>query len=157
MTRHVAIRNSKLSAVAVLFANLTLVGCDSGPRMAPVHGIVTVKGKPISEGDIMFYPSSGRPAMGQIGEDGSYSLTTTTPGDGAQIGEYVVTIEAVEVTEAAPPPTSLEEEIEMGRQGRAPTEATVRWLVPEEFADRTTTPLKATVKDGDNKLDFEIP
>ena len=143
------------SAMAGMLLVGLAVGCDRGPKMAPVVGTVTVNGEPIKLGTIMFYPSSGRPATGQIGSDGTYSLTTLEPGDGAPPGEYVVTIDAVEVAESTPAPTSLEEEIAAGASGKAP-ESTITFLVPEKYADRTSTPLTATVKDEDNTIDFEI-
>jgi hypothetical protein len=105
----------------------------------------------------MFYPAQGRPATGAIEPDGSYRLTTHAPGDGAVPGDYVVTVEAVQVIEAAPPPKSLSEEIAGGAAAEKARRSQVRWLAPEKYADRSTTPLKATVLDQENRLDFALP
>lgn len=147
---------SSFFAACVVGLSILLTGCNQGPHTVPVHGTVKVNGEPLSEGVVMFYPTSGRPATGQIAEDGSYTLTTLEQGDGAMPGKYAVTIEAVEVTESAPAPKSLEEEIAAGAAGAQP-QAKIKWLAPEEYADRTTTPLSATVVDGDNAIDFDIP
>jgi hypothetical protein len=131
-------------------------GCNRGPRLVSVQGTVKVNGKPLNQGVVMFYPATGRPATGQIAENGTYSLTTYAPNDGAAPGEYAVTIDAVEVDSSAPPPTSLEAEIAAGASGTPPVRSTVRYLVPEKYADRTTTPLKATVQEDGNVIDFDI-
>jgi hypothetical protein len=134
-----------------------LMGCNRGPHLVKVHGKVTVKGKPLEQGVVMFYPTSGRPATGQINSDGTYRLTTLAPGDGAEPGEYRVTVDAVDVKESAPPPTSLEEEIAQGTSGKPAPRAIVRYLAPEQYADPTSTPLKATVADQENEINFDIP
>lgn len=142
-------RLPQLIAIA-LVATMTL-GCDRGPKRARVHGKVTVGGQPITKGVVMFYPDDGRPAIGQIEPDGSYELTTYDPGDGALLGEHLVTIEALEVEDLGPQPKSLLEET--AAPARPPR---VRWLVPEQYADRSTSPLTATVDDKVNKIDFDL-
>src|SRR5262249_3000951 len=74
-------------------------GSDAGkPKVAPVSGKVTKKGgQPLTHGDITFTPSeggSGQIATGQIGPDGSYTLTTFNTGDGAVLGKHKVTVVA---------------------------------------------------------------
>ena len=50
-----------------------LAGCGPGfPETADVSGRVTLGGKPVPQGRISFWPEQGRPAMGEIGPDGTY-------------------------------------------------------------------------------------
>jgi hypothetical protein len=57
--------------------------------MGRVSGKVIYNGKPVSPGSVMFTPIGGssgdssRIATGQLGEDGSFTLTTFDAGDGA--------------------------------------------------------------------------
>ena len=135
-------------------------GCGSDrPETTPVGGIVTWDGRPVTEGRIMFYPENGRAATGQIGSDGTYSLTTFKPNDGAMLGKHRVTIKAVSVVGGTPQPRSFQEELAQGRSGgQAPvTPGTVKWLVPKEYSQVDTTPLTAEVSPGKNTVDFNLP
>jgi len=85
-------------SLMVLLAGL-LIGCGGGSgheETASVTGTVTLKGTPVTEGRIAFFPPKGRPAMGTIQSDGTYTLTTFDPGDGALLGNHRVTITAKE-------------------------------------------------------------
>ncbi|VTR96553.1 Uncharacterized protein OS=Singulisphaera acidiphila (strain ATCC BAA-1392 / DSM 18658 / VKM B-2454 / MOB10) GN=Sinac_3752 PE=4 SV=1 [Gemmata massiliana] len=73
-------------------------GCgDSGPKLYSVKGKVSVDGKPASDATVFFHrkgrenPNEPVP-YGKCGPDGSFALTTSKEGDGAQAGEYVVTV-----------------------------------------------------------------
>ena len=89
---------ARLLALAMLMASG--VGCGpTDPDQAnilPVSGKVTYKGKPVPKGTITFHSDGGRMATGEIQEDGSYSLTTARPGDGAVAGHHRVSIVANE-------------------------------------------------------------
>ena len=88
--------------------------CGCGPKVPPtasVHGKVTIGGKPVTTGRITFYPENNvRPAIGAIGTDGAYRLTTFHSNDGAILGKHVVTIEAFEGSPVQGPAT-IEEEL----------------------------------------------
>jgi hypothetical protein len=132
-----------------------LSGCGSKlPETAPVVGKVTMNGKPVSSGTIMFCPEKGRAATGQIGPDGTYSLTTFKPGDGALLGKHRVTIESVSGTRIQ----SFQELEKLDREqgGQTPITA-VKWLVPKGYSQFDTTPLTAEVAPGKNTLDFNLP
>ena len=78
------------SSLVVCFA-VGLVGCESKPTMVGVTGTVTLEGKPLGLGRILFEPVSpddGTSAMGDIEADGSFELFTTKPGDGVVPGSY---------------------------------------------------------------------
>ena len=144
------------SSIVVLI--LLAVGCGgpSRPATVPVSGRVTYQGKPVPLGQIMFHPEKGRPAMGTIGADGSYRLTTfQTPGDGATPGRYRVTIQATRTTGGGTRPKSLEDELHGGGWGSGKT--VTEWLVPETYSRQETTPLTAEVKSGPNTINFDLP
>jgi hypothetical protein len=75
-------------------------GCNrTSFDVAPVHGVVTVDGKPLFQGKVMFAPvataenaNPGKPGWGNIESDGAYRLTTFEKEDGAVVGEHWVTI-----------------------------------------------------------------
>ncbi len=83
---------------AVLLAFLAISGCG-GPglysgKLYPVTGqVLLADGHPLNGGSVRFIPkTSGLPATGKIGVDGTFSLTTKTR-EGAAPGEYKVRIE----------------------------------------------------------------
>jgi hypothetical protein len=88
---------------------LIAVGCAKSPyELAPVVGVVQIEGRPFSEGKVMFAPiargrdrKAGRPAFGRLAADGSFSLTTNEPGDGAVVGEHWVTVIRIEAESPA--------------------------------------------------------
>lgn len=78
---------------------VTLVGCaPSSPKTYPVQGSVkTTTGEPCSGALVVFHPSEeGRKnapkPFATCGSDGSFRLTTYQEGDGAEQGEYAVTV-----------------------------------------------------------------
>ena len=85
-----------LALTSPLFA--TGCGDDGLGTRYPISGTVTYQGKNVPTGTINFIPDdpNSRGASSEI-KDGSYSLTTSTPGDGAFAGKYKVTIESMNV------------------------------------------------------------
>lgn len=95
------VRNSLQLSLGVFVASSALiVGCNRPAfTVAPVHGMIMIDGQPLKEGKVMFAPiaqgeqrNPGKPAIGKIGSDGSYRLTTFSKDDGAVIGEHWATI-----------------------------------------------------------------
>lgn len=87
---------------------ITMPGCDAGPQVAPVSGTVTYDGEPLRFGVVMFQPSQGQLAQADIESDGSFTLSTFKPGDGAIVGEHRVSVSCYEghnpeVREKQPP------------------------------------------------------
>ena len=101
----------------------------------------------------MFQPEHGRPAIGVIGSDGRYTLTTFDSGDGTVVGRHRATIRATRVT-GGPQPKSFEEELRgVGSGGGVQR---VEWLVPEKYSHPETSRLTAEVKPGENTIDFDL-
>lgn len=80
-------------AVVCLIAS-SLVGCAEETNRVPVSGTVTVKGKPLALGRIIFDPVAGTEGVLAIGDvkDGSFTLFTDEEGDGVEVGKYYPTI-----------------------------------------------------------------
>jgi hypothetical protein len=149
-------RTRCLLLVSCLVA-VVLAGCG-GPRLGRVTGRVTVGGKPVTSGTIMFHPDAGPTAVGAIGADGTYTLTTFKRGDGALVGSHRVTIEATTVGAGSMvEPKSIDEELAMRQKGKVLVAGKVEWVVPEKYSRLETTDLKATVESGANTRDFDIP
>ncbi|HEY1376103.1 MAG TPA: hypothetical protein VGF55_04885 [Gemmataceae bacterium] len=142
--------------LAGLAAVLLAVGCHRGPQLARVTGAVTVGGKPVTAGTISFIPAAGKAAVGTIGPDGRYSLTTFTADDGALVGDHKVTIHATTVGAGTMQYASLEDELK-GAKGKVLVPGKVDWVVPERYSALATTDLTATVGPGDQTIDFNLP
>jgi len=150
------------ACVAVTTIGLSLVaGCgdDTGlEKRYPVSGTVKYKGQPVAKGQISFLgvdKTKQRDANGFI-ENGSYTLTTLTPGDGALPGEYAVTIISKETDD-----TQVLETVKKfgggGRQadiGKAAAKA--KNLVPGKYQLAETSGLKQTVKAQSNTINFDL-
>ena len=137
------------SLLAVL-STVLLAGCGSRhPDVVPVAGRVMIDGNAVKSGRVMFYPEKGRAATGPIQSDGSYVLTTYASEDGALLGSHKVTIQATELI--GPPPPPPEEEYKV--RDKIPV---VKWIVPQKYADPTTSDLTAEVKSQKNQIDFSL-
>lgn len=137
-----------------------LFGCGgdaSKPKLGRVSGKVSYNGQPVTKGMVSFVPISGpgsetgQSATGEIGTDGSYKLTTFESGDGAVLGEHKVLVQ------------SSEEDPALKGQGMPIPDAKGNFntkppkhLVPEKYLTADKTPLRYTVKEGDNRYDIEL-
>lgn len=95
----------RVSAACPLFLALgmllvSLAGCGSDRKaVAPVEGVVTLDGKPVTSGYVSFDPIDeagdafpGKSGVGAIGKDGRYQLSTYEQGDGAIVGRHRVSV-----------------------------------------------------------------
>jgi hypothetical protein len=130
-----------LRSLALAAALAPLGSCSQGPKAAlhPVRGQVFVAGRPAVGASVVFHPRPAGPESlrpsGVVGEDGSFTLGTYAPGDGAPAGEYDVAIAWFGDRTRADPKT-----------GEVPLQ-----LSPQ-YADPTTSRLRATVKEGPNEI-----
>jgi len=130
--------------VSTLAVAAAAPGCGaSGPQMARVSGTVTYDGKPVPQGTVTFIAkdANGRNATGAIQSDGSYTLQTEQPGDGAQVGQYDVTVAAIDAPVLDYVPTKP---------------VTPKRLVPEKYEKPQSSGLTATVKSGSNTIPLEL-
>ena len=86
----------RATLVSLLF--LGICGCGDGdrPEVVPVSGVVTLEGKPLTTGSVMFQPAKGHHARALIQPDGSFVMTTFNEGDGATVGTQMVRVASSE-------------------------------------------------------------
>jgi hypothetical protein len=132
-------------ACCVFFAALvvlSLTGCgERRSGTAIVRGKVTLNGKPVPNGTVNFIPEMGPSATGEIQPDGSYTLTTYKPGDGAVLGAHKVVIVA------------MADNAGMLPEARSPLPPPI---VPVKYTSPATTDLTAQVEDKENTIDFDL-
>ena len=130
-----------LSLMAVAIG--TAVGCGSPFTLAKVSGKVTLKGRPVTQGTVLFRPAKGPVAAGVLGSGGSYTLTSLSPGDGAIVGECAMAISAPRF--GLPPPGQP-----------IPKPPPPEETILKKFHEFATSGLARTVEDKDNVFDFEL-
>jgi hypothetical protein len=145
----------RLSAVVSLA--LLVLGCSASagrPPLGKVSGKVTYNGKPVTGGSVMFTPAAGsgsdtaRIATGQIEADGSYTLTTFDTGDGAVLGQHIVTVESRGDPEAM-------KKLNL-QPGGIIAYKLPKAAIPEKYLKTDRSPLKQTVEAGNNKIDLDL-
>lgn len=127
-------RGHRLAMVACVAWCLAGCGRATGPATYPVSGTVTLDGKPLSKGNVIFYPEAeNMPAvMGKLA-DGRYSFP-------AVAGRQRVAIQAV-----------ADKPREVGK-GLPPV---FESIVPSRYNESTT--LSADVSpEGPNRFDFDL-
>lgn len=134
-----------LRGLFVLAAPLLCCGCGSSlPETAPVRGVVTFDGKPLSgfkNAAVVFTPTNGRPAKSVISPtDASFELMTYKSGDGARLGHHSVAVSATVVD-----PTD--------KDAQYPG---VRFITPQKFGHGDTSGLTYEVKSGDNQIEIQL-
>jgi hypothetical protein len=133
-----------LLAICV-FIGPILLGCGgSGVRLGAVSGAVIYKGKPVTEGTVLFQPELGPGASGALDARGHYVLRTKSRSDGAPLGNNTVVII---------PPTDL-----TGPESPTPGMLPKRDYpnIPKKFRRPETSGLVRDVKPGNNVFDFEL-
>ena len=84
------------SNVLLLLVGVLLMscGCGSKPALVPASGTVTLEGKPLPAGRILFEPVGSDDLVSAVGDiqDGAFELFTHEEGDGVQPGTYYPTV-----------------------------------------------------------------
>ena len=123
---------------------LTVTGCNRAPTLISVHGIVQFQGQPLTYGSVMFQPTGGgKIARSAIGSDGSFQLSTQTPGDGVAPGTYRVRVTAFE-TQKRKAAGQLTNEPTLGKS-----------VIPKQYQRLGTSPLSFEIQ-PDIKLPLVI-
>jgi len=130
----------------VAFLLLCGAACDSDPvgKRVPVKGKVTVNGKALKQGSLVYWPDTGKgnkspfEAGATIGDDGSYELFTKGKA-GAPPGAYKVTVAAQTTVDSTTPDKAKN-------------------LVPSAYTTKETTPLLIDVVEtpGADAYDLKI-
>jgi hypothetical protein len=114
--------------------------CSHGPPTGDVYGKVTFKGQPVKEGRVTFLnPKEGGAAEALIGKEGAYAVP------GVALGDYLIEIAPlVQIVDTDP-----------GKSPPAPMEKPAR-DIPLKYRQQGKTPLRATVKQGKNEINFDM-
>ncbi len=109
-----------------------IAGCGKGgQQVAPVHGIVTLDGRPLFNADVRFQPEdSPRPSVGRTDKEGRYELMYKRGEPGAVVGKHTVEITVSHELVSNPP------------------------IIAAKFNSKSE--LRADVKPRDNNFDFDV-
>jgi hypothetical protein len=134
----------RIAVASCLFALCSFItGCNRGGLdLAPVEGVVTYNGTPLAEAGVLFKPTQGPFAMGVTDEEGRFTLTTANQ-EGALIGEHQVAV-------------SKAETIVRHIAGNPMPVLQTKALIPEKYFDGASSQLTASVKDDDNRFEFNL-
>lgn len=127
-------------------------GCGrSGLTLEKVTGVVRYKGQPVARARVTFHgPATPRAAVGTTNSAGEFTLGTMTPGDGAVVGEYRVSVTTF-TPEAIAKMSPAQQEL-LGRG-----EKVVGSGVPVRYASLEKSGLSAVVTRGaENRFQFEL-
>jgi hypothetical protein len=127
------------AAALLVGLSLGLVGCGAGgPAQGQVKGKVTLGGQPVTGGSVSFNPidnPEAKAAVGDVGADGAFQLSTNSANDGAAVGKHRVTYSAPLPGETADP-------------SRPPP--------PSPYQGAVIEPAEVEVKSGPNEFQFQL-
>jgi hypothetical protein len=112
---------------------LLFVGCGKSHKNASARGAVTYREKPVISCRVIFYKDKGGTTSADLGPDGNYTIKILP-------GEYKVAIKESSLNLIPP---------DQGAKGPV-------HLVPERYNDPERSTLTASVKPGENTLDFPL-
>jgi len=152
----VIVRNTRRVFTAlVLGALVGLGGCGTGPEFAEVEGVVSLKGKPLPEVEIVFAPVTEKGTKGPTAAcvtdaQGRYRLKCERAGRiGTLVGTHRVVIRDIA---AIPPPPEAVILDENGKQYRPKP-----LRVPDRYSDLLRTPFQnVEVHSGKQTLDYDL-
>jgi hypothetical protein len=142
--RHRRLLSRGVAAALLSISALFTSGC--GSDLAQVTGLVTVDGEPLRGGNgvratVNFQPASGSgiAAVGLVGEDGSFVISTGSQA-GIAPGDYKVTVTATQLIKDRENPNGP---------------ATGRRITDPRYANAQTSGFQFTVQPGGNE--FNLP
>ncbi len=141
-----SIRLANVSSVVLAIVAMTLTGCSRKDanrlEVHPVAGQVTFNGKPAAGALVVFHPKDPAAAVlkpnARVDQQGNYSLSTYSAGDGAPAGEYTVTV-------ILRPLVKKEGEFEPGPN-----------VLPAQVGSPATSKIAAQVAEGPNTVPITI-
>lgn len=124
--------------VGLCVALVSAGGCGDGrPKLVRVSGRVLIDDKPLTTGVVRVVPAGDAPATGEIGPDGTFTLSTFRPGDGCVPGEHPVAVVAIKTLSSS----------------------TIQFFVPKKYVDHVTSGKTVNItgptKDLEIKLSWE--
>jgi hypothetical protein len=129
----------------VVVGAMQCIGCGKeGLQTEPVSGTVTIDGRAYTQGgSVVFQPEGkGKQAAGKIEPDGSFKLSTYSPGDGAIVGKHKVLVMPL-------PPADIGDDQDPVQQRVSP--------LTQALANTPSNQLIFEVKsDAANRLDLDL-
>jgi hypothetical protein len=138
-------------ALATTFISGCGGGVDDAPAIAPVKGVVTLDGQPVTSGTITFVPAStmgtsGPASTAEISSDGTYTLAAAA-GLGAVIGNHWVSVECPVV----------EGINSSSADGVAPVNVSAAPCnIPARYGVARSSGVTVEVKEGENDIPIEL-
>jgi hypothetical protein len=128
--------------VPVAISGVTLAGCSRSGFESQVSGRITLEGKPMGSGTVVFVPEgeNRNAPMGTIEPNGDYFLKTNRD-TGLMPGKYTVSMSVYDT----PPHQPGERMQTTGKQ-----------LVPTKYTDAHTSGLEYEVKPGSNTINIDL-
>lgn len=137
------------SHAGLLLVACAVLGCGAASTrkaVYPVTGKVLFQSNPVKGGSLTFHPQEevenprATRSLTTVEADGTYTMTTYTTRDGVPAGEYVVTL----YWPGKVPPGSP-----IGEVGPD--------LLQGKYSNPKTSPLRASVKEEANTINFTLP
>ncbi len=143
-------KNFALCLVALAMLAV-LPACSKAIKTEGVTGVITYNGEPLADATVKFIPTdaTGSQSYGKTNEKGEYKLQTLlgAADAGTTPGEYKVTVDCIETVETG---NMIEE------NGEEKPETVAESLIPAKYNNAETSGLTATVKPGDNTINFDL-
>jgi hypothetical protein len=127
----------------VLFAGCTAKGPPLPTAVEAKGKVLLPDGRPLSGGRVTLNPQAATEveAFGDVNPDGTFTLTTYKPGDGAVPGTYVVTVSPFNYRSKTGNPTKIANAAQ----------------IPARYGDAAHSGLKVTINpDGGNDLSLKL-
>ena len=133
-------KRNRYFLIVVLLLCVVSQGCW-GNDFGTVEGVVSLDGKPLEGGSVIFYPAEAGPiSYSNIGSHGSYQIRTASR-QGVLPGKYVAT-----VSYRSGPPSP----------GMSVREIMALEKVPIRYCTKETSDLHVEVKPGRNSIDLKL-
>ena len=126
-----------------LSVGIVATGCSKKAReLAPLHGKVTCRGKPLSFGTVGLQSGCGQGAVGIIQPDGTFQMETRGEGPGTVVGKNAVRVTCFErqnpAMAAKPAPAGVEASLG-------------KLLIPRKYTSYSTSGITVDVRSGSNE------
>lgn len=145
-----------LAGVPLCLLALASVGCDSGPAMAPVEGVVTLDGEPLEGATVLLEPEiKVRGTIGITDASGKFSMTAYIGTNGVAIAKGIDLAAGGAEAET----TATDEELEAGEDdgsGEDYAEDSNELLTPAKYGSARTSGITIDVQDGMAPVTFEM-
>ncbi len=144
----------RFAVEGLLVAIIAIAGCNDSPQLANVSGMVTLDGKPLEQGTMIFEVQGARVSYASIADGKIVDAYTYEKEDGVSVGEArVAIVSQVEIEGSATPAKQGTPD----EPGETEGMAEYRSLIPRKYSSVETSGLTATIEAGKlNALSFEL-